>query len=102
MTAFSTSNLPPNIDTVEKLVVWGLSVLNQVNDSQVITTIPNETERVVTVYPGVRYPSQSTDPYRFVALAYLPLQSTFLEAGGDIWQQAKEITNAMIPSGFTS
>ena len=101
MTAFSPSNIPSNVSTLEELLVWAASALAEVNPNVTIQTTQSTAEPVVSAQT-FRFENQATNPERFIVVAYLPLTGNWRSAG-KIWSAGiGEISAAALPAGYTA
>lgn len=101
MTAFVAANIPSNVDTVEELLVWCASALAEVNPTTNIQTGAGTAEPVVSAQT-FNFVSESTDPQRFVVVAYIPLTANW-RSEGKIWSTGiAEISSNALPAGYTS
>lgn len=100
MVAFSPSNLPSSVNTVEKLAVWASSILQELHFQQEIQEAPGVIEKVATSQP---FPVQVNGQYqmRIASRTSLPLANTYLQ-GGKIWTHVQDLSNASIPASYTS
>jgi hypothetical protein len=101
MTAFTTANIPSNVNTLEEVFAWAASALAELNPNVLVQTSTGAVEPVCTAQT-YRFPNQDTDPERYVIVAYLPLASGWRGAG-KVWSTGiKEISQSAIPAGFTA
>lgn len=95
MTTFDKSMLPNEIDTVEKLVAWGSTVLSdQYPDATVIEAPGQATQRIQSAPFEVRNNSQSG--WVFINRISLDLTPTWRRTGR-IWDDVQEIGTDPIP-----
>lgn len=98
MTAFTTSDLPASINTVEKLAVWASMVLTHLNPS--ITTIEatGNAQRVATSAP---FEITAVDPleWRNIARLSIKLHPNWIRQGKR-WEHAQDLGSASIPAEF--
>jgi hypothetical protein len=101
MVAFAPANIPNTVTTVEELMAWSASVLAQVSPTESIQTTAGAVERVVQVQT-FEFRSEENNPERLVIVGYLPLTPAWRSAG-KIWAEGIGIvSNAALPSTFTS
>lgn len=101
MTAFTTGNIPSNVNTLEELLVWCASALAEVNPSATVQTSPSTIEQAVTAQT-YRFANQTTNPERFVVVAYVPLAAAW-RGQGKIWSNGvSEISTTALPTGYTA
>lgn len=98
MTALNVAtDIPPAINTVEKLVLWGISVLDAVNPTLQVT----ENNLVGSVF-AAEIGTLKTPNYgeRVVCRVSLELLPDWESATVPFWETAKEITNSAVPSTY--
>ena len=101
MTAFTPSNIPSTVTTVEELFAWSASVLAEVNPTLSVQTAAGSVERAVSVQT-FEFRSEQTNPERLIVVGYLPLTANWRSAG-KIWAEGIGVlSNATLPSTFTS
>jgi hypothetical protein len=99
MTAFSPQNLPPGVDTVEKLVFWGVSILSELNFSETVQTSAGNSEPAASAQT-YRFPYVSVNPERLILTSYLPLTKGW-RAVPKLWVGGvAELSQQAIPSGY--
>ena len=94
----SLSQIPSNIDTVEKLVAWGLMLLeNQIGTMQVKEDANSLPSNVVQV----QITRVADDTVRLMGRISLPLAETYATNNSvKFWQHITPLTNTTIPTGF--
>jgi hypothetical protein len=101
MTAFTTANIPSNVNTLEEVFCWAASALAEINPNVVVQTAVGAIEPVCTAQT-YRFPNQDTDPERLVIVAYIPLLPVWRGAG-KVWSTGiKEISQSALPTGYTA
>jgi hypothetical protein len=106
MTAFTRTDIPASIDTVEKLAVWVADLLAYLNPK--VTAIEGTKDAdAVTVRVSQFSPyfiSAVADDYhwRSVARQSIRLNSNWQAGGTKIWTHALELSTTSIPSDFKS
>jgi hypothetical protein len=106
MTAFTRTDIPASIDTVEKLAVWTANLLAFLNPR--VTAIEGTRDAdAVTVRASQFSPyfiSAVPDDYhwRCVARQSIRLNSVWQSGGTKIWTHAIELSAAAIPPDFKS
>ena len=101
MTAFTTGNIPSNVNTLEELAAWACSALAEINTDDQIVTGAGQLEQSVTAQT-FRFAGQETSPERLVIVAYLPLTSDW-RGQGKIWSNGiSELSTDSLPAGYTS
>lgn len=101
MTAFTTANIPSNVNTLEELAVWVISALAEINPTATLTTAPNVAETVVSAYPFT-FRNQPTNPERMVLVAYLPLVPGWRSVGKLFSNGVSEISTTALPASYTT
>ncbi|MDG2989320.1 hypothetical protein L3556_13935 [Candidatus Synechococcus calcipolaris G9] len=101
MTAFSTANIPSNVNTLEELAAWAASALAEVNPSATIVVAPGQAARSANVQ-SVFFENQSTNPERLAIVLYLPLVAGW-RGQGKIWSNGVgELSATALPTSYTS
>lgn len=101
MTAFTTANIPSNVNTLEELAGWACSALSEVNAAEQITVAAGQVEPVATAQT-FRFAGQVDSPERLVCVMYLPLTANW-RGQGKIWSNGiTEISTTALPSGYTA
>lgn len=97
MTAFSTSDIPSNIDTLEKLAAWvGLS-LTAINPTQTAVEAPNYSARVAQA--GTFF-IEADNKHRLLVRVSLPMSADHLSGANNPWTYAQNLSETDIPDGF--
>lgn len=98
MTAINiATDIPSNIDTLEKLAVWcGLTLAN-INASLVAVEGPSYTERVSQA--GVFY-VQADNKHRALVRHSIQMSPDYLAAGNNLWTYAIELSDTALPTIF--
>lgn len=101
MTAFSTSDLPASINTVEKLHVWASTVLNHLYPTQTAIEATGNAERVAQASP---FEVTASDPpqWRHISRGSIALNRNWQRGASKIWTHAEDIGSASIPTEFKS
>ncbi len=100
MTAFTSTNLPSTINTVEELMAWAACALAEINPNQLVAVSSAALEPAVQVQT-FRFANQETSPERLVVIAYLPLVTNW-RSQGKLWSNGvAELSSAALPAGFT-
>lgn len=99
MTALVSSQIPASINTVEKVVAWGSSILAQVNPTATVITAPGVADLVAQA-SDFRFPNDTGNPNRFACILYLPLATNYRELRH--YLGVNEISTTGIPSAFLS
>ena len=101
MTAFTASNIPSTVNTLEELAVWVISALAEINPGATITTAPGAAEVVFSAYPFT-FRNQATSPERMVLVAYLPLNPGWRSVGKLFSNGVAEVSTAALPISYTT
>ncbi|MBD2775174.1 glucose-6-phosphate dehydrogenase [Iningainema tapete] len=97
MTAFSTSDIPSNIDTLEKLAAWvGLS-LASINLTLTAIEAPNYSQR--TCQAGTFF-IDADNKHRLLIRVSLPMSSDHLSGTSNPWTYAEALSQTAIPNEF--
>ena len=99
MTTFNTANLPASIDSVEKLAVWALSILAEINPNTTVQTGAFVVERVATVNPFF-FQNEANTPDRVTCVAYLPLNLDWRGKGRLFEDGVSEVSTQPIPTHY--
>jgi hypothetical protein len=101
MTAFTTANIPSNVNTLEELAAWVMFALSELNSNLTVQSAAGTVEPVISTQI-IRLPNELTDPERVVCVAYLPLLATW-KGTGKIWSTGiKELAQTALPAGYTA
>jgi hypothetical protein len=98
MVAFSVSDLPASVNTVEALAVWASTVLNNLHFQQEIQEAPGIIEKVAV---SQCFPIQVNGAYewRHVGRVSVKINSNF-QYSGKLWNHVVPLSNASIPQDF--
>lgn len=102
MVAFNAAtDLPPSIDTVEKLAVWTATVLNHLYPAATIVEGAGNASNQATAAP---FQITANDPPNWIHIGRVSLQlsSNWQRGNTKIWANAQPIGNAAIPVEFKS
>ncbi|BBD60604.1 hypothetical protein NIES2109_34030 [Nostoc sp. HK-01] len=92
------TQIPSQIDTLEKLAIWcGLALAN-VNPSLTAIEGVGYTERVSQA--GIFY-VQADNKYRALIRHSIQMSPDYLAGGAKLWTYAQELSNTAIPTIFT-
>jgi hypothetical protein len=97
MTALILSQIPTNINTVEKLHAWSGFVLQKVNPTKTIVEQSNTDPILVSSVTLFKADDLSQ---RALIRINLPLDSNYAESTAPMWEAALEISNTDIPAAF--
>lgn len=100
MTAFSTSDIPAEIDTVEKLHAWSASILNNLYFD---TTIAENIGSATRVAQAAPFEITAADPiqWRFISRCSLPLNKDW-QGSDKLYKRVSSLGSASIPDGYKS
>lgn len=100
MTAVSlTTDIPTNINTLEKLAAWVGLALARCNPSQRILEIPNSDAPRAAEATLIKADDGS---YRLVVRLSIPIFDNYSEQTQKFWFNADEISNTALPAAFKS
>ncbi|AKG21277.1 hypothetical protein [Calothrix sp. 336/3] len=98
MTAFNKdTDLPSNIDSLEKLAFWVGSALAQINLTTTAIEAPGYTQRVAQ--HGVFY-VEADNKYRALIRMSIPMNVEHLIGANNPWTYAMPISETAIPASF--
>lgn len=99
MVAFTRTDIPATVDTVEKLAVWVETLLNNLFPNETAVESTGTAERICQAAPF--YFTASNPPaWRYVSRHSIAMSPNFQRAG-KIWEHAQAIsTTATIPPDF--
>lgn len=100
MTDFTVSDLPTSINSVEKLVAWGNTVLNDLYPTQTVTESVNQVERVAQ---SALFFITASDPqgWRLISRTSIPFSSSWRRTG-KLWVHAQDLGTSPIPPEYKS
>jgi hypothetical protein len=98
MSAFSPSDLPDSINTVEKLHIWSCMVLQHLNPELTVIEVNGALDRAMLSQPWF---ITATNPpvWRNISRSSIQLNSNW-QRGGKLWTYAQELSSATIPGEF--
>ena len=99
MTAFTTSQIPSSVNTLEKLVLWATTALQYINP----TTVSEEGEGFVekAVSSNTFY-VQSANRHVFLGRVSIGVSPDRIVGGAKHWTYAQELSQDPIPAIFTT
>lgn len=99
MVAFTRTDIPASVDTVEKLAVWVETLLNNLFPNDTAVESVGTAERICQAAPF--YFTASNPPtWRYVSRHSIVLSPNFQKTG-KVWEHAQAIsTSAIIPAEF--
>lgn len=101
MTAFTTADLPTNIDTVEKLAVWVSMVLNNINLQKTVQEVAG-TSQPVAVSQLFVYNDNGTIKHRYVGRISVDISADYQQGTTKLWTHAQALSATATPTGFKS
>lgn len=100
MTAINiATDIPSQIDTLEKLAAWSGLALANMNAALVAVEGPGYTERVSQA--GVFY-VQADNKYRILVRHSIQMEPEHLAGGSKLWTYAKSLSDTGLPTIFKS
>lgn len=89
-------DIPSQINTVEKLIVWAGSLYGRLNPTLQITEAENVNAKIATwtIFPGF------DGNYYFQCRLTVKISSDYASNPAKFWQNAQELTETVIPIGF--
>jgi hypothetical protein len=98
MTAINiTTDIPSQIDTLEKLYVWAGLALANINPSLTAVEGVGYTER--SAQAGVFYVA-ADNKYRALIRGSIQMSSDYLAGGSKLWTFAQPLSNTALPAIF--
>lgn len=99
MTAILLSEIPSNIDTLEKLHVWTSLALASVNPTKQILETENLTEFTCRYFVAIAYEGST----RLVDRTSIPINPAYLsDKSKKFWEFALPISDTALPTTFKS
>lgn len=99
MTGFATSNLPTNVNTVEKLAAWTGLVLARINPTlAVLESDTNGPQKVAQV----AFFQASDGSMRLTIRLSVPIDPAYASFTKKFWENATDLSNTAIPAGYTT
>lgn len=99
MTAFSPSQIPATVDTLEKLIVWANAAFHSINSTLSAVEADGSNQRIAT--NGVFFISNNNTS-RCISRSSIPMASNWQAANNRIWQNAQDVSSTAIPSSMTA
>lgn len=100
MTAINiATDVPSQIDSLEKLAYWAISALATINPTMVVVEGQGYSERAAQA--GTFY-VQVDNKFRFLGRVSLQMSSDYLAGGAKAWQFAQDLSNSPMPAIFKS
>ena len=98
MTAFSPSDLPTSVDTLEKLAAWVGLALHVINPE--VTSIEGAGTPGLAAQFGTFFVQEINAP-KAILRQSIDLQTDYLYGSAKFWTYAKEISTSSLPTEFT-
>jgi hypothetical protein len=98
MSALTIPQIPTNINTVEKLVVWATKLLSDLEPNLEIKTDINITQRVASWGLYRDYDGNEIA----VSTCIIRMDSTWSTGSLKMWEYAQPLGNVILPNGFLS
>lgn len=98
MTGFSTADLPASVNTVEKLAVWAMTVLQNLNPD--LTTIEETGRAELQIQSAPFFIAAISPPeWRLISRSSIRINSDWQKTG-KIWNHAMDISTKPTPAEF--
>ena len=99
MTAFAPSQLPSNINTLERLCAWTALALSRINPTLASLEVENAAPEKVA---QVAFFRGADNVLRLNMRVTLPIDPSYETQSRKFWENAQELSNVTIPTGFTT
>lgn len=99
MTAYASGNIPSNVNTIERLHLWTALIL--IRNNPTLAILENADASPQKAVQGYFYRA-ADNTLRFTARATLQIDDTYATQTRKFWENALELTNTAIPTGFTT
>lgn len=97
MTTLSTTQIPSNINTVEKLLLWGALLLQKNNPTLAVVETANTNPEKVAQVAMIR---ADDDTIRAILRLSIPIDPNYASNTAKFWENALELANIAIPTSF--
>lgn len=97
MTQVTKTQIPNNINTIERLLLWCSFILQKNNPTKAIVEQPNTDPINVATVTQFRADDQSL---RILSRIDLEIESDYAESTLPLWLSAKELSNTAIPQDY--
>lgn len=98
MVAFTRTDIPDGVNTLEKLAVWVDTLLQHLHPEVTAIEAAGGSDRVAISQPW--YISASNPPaWRVISRSSIAISSNW-QRGGKIWNFAQDLSSATIPGEF--
>ncbi len=100
MTAWQPSDTPAAINSLEKLEVWCMTIMNDLYPTLTTIEATGSADRVVQSAP---FYISASDPatWRVISRSSIPLQATWRRQG-KLWLYANDVGSSAIPTEYKS
>lgn len=93
-----TTDIPSNINTLERLATWAIMSLRRVNPTQRVIEVSEETP-VQTVQAALVQADDGS--IRFFGRVSIPMSADYAEDNTvKLWQKSEELSNTVLPEAF--
>lgn len=99
MTAFTKTQLPDAINTLEEVAIWAISALSYVNADLKVVEGAGISERAAQA--GSFY-VDADQKYRFLGRVSIQMSADLLAGNQKPWLQAIELSTTVLPTIFSS
>jgi hypothetical protein len=94
-----SSQIPSNIDLLERHLAWAALALDFINPTIAVLETPDRAEKCVQ--SSIFQAADNT--YRLLVRATLPLDQAYMsDRTKKLWMHVQELSNVSLPSGFTT
>lgn len=97
--AITSTSIPSNINTLERLAAWAVSALSVVNPTARTLETPGLDPERVAVVQIIKAEDGTT---RLIGRISIPIDPNYPTNTTKFWQNAQEISNTALPTAFTS
>lgn len=101
MTAFSTSDLPSSVNSLEKLALWVSLALNNINQQTSVQEVQN-LNQPVAVAQLFEYDDNGVKKWRFVGRQSIEVSPNWQQGATKVWTHAQALSATTIPTDFKS
>jgi len=99
MTAFTKTQLPDSVDSLEELAVWAISTLAYINADTTAIEGPGISERAAQA--GIFY-VETDKKYRFLGRVSIQMSPEYLSGNNKLWNYAQPLATTNIPVIFAA
>lgn len=98
MTAFSPADIPASVNTLEELVVWSATILNELYPDSSVSESIGRSNRAVDCAPF--YVDAANPPGWYTIGRFTLLMTATWRQSGKPWSQVQEIGQLAIPANY--